>query len=79
MRLTEETAKRNDHRATIGYAQRIIDLEPTEEAAVRIQMEAISHLATEPRRCALTIALRRCSSASLRRHPARRSELQLPF
>src|SRR5215813_14086114 len=34
MRLTEETAKRNDHKATIRYAQRIIDLEPTDEAAV---------------------------------------------
>jgi DNA-binding SARP family transcriptional activator len=51
MRLTEETAKRNDHRATIGYAQRIIDLEPTEEAAVRIQMEA--HLALGNRAAAL--------------------------
>src|SRR5262245_16977808 len=51
MRLTEETAKRNDHKATIRYAQRIIDLEPTEEAAVRIQMEA--HLALGNRAAAL--------------------------
>src|SRR5574341_1018141 len=51
MRLTEETAGRNDHRATIRYAQRIIDLEPTDEAAVRIQMEA--HLALGNRAAAL--------------------------
>jgi len=51
MRLTEETAGRNDHQATIRYAQRIIDLEPTDEAAVRIQMEA--HLALGNRAAAL--------------------------
>jgi predicted ATPase len=51
MRLTEESAKRNDHKATIRYAQRVIDLEPTEEAAVRIQMEA--HLALGNRAAAL--------------------------
>ena len=51
MRLTEETAGRNDHKATIRYAQRIIDLEPTDEAAVRIQMEA--HLALGNRAAAL--------------------------
>jgi DNA-binding SARP family transcriptional activator len=51
MRLTEETAGRNDHEATVRYAQRIIDLEPTDEAAVRIQMEA--HLALGNRAAAL--------------------------
>lgn len=51
MRLTEEAAARNDHKATISYAQRIIDLEPTDEAAVRIQMEA--HLALGDRAAAL--------------------------
>ena len=51
MRLTEEAAGRNDHKATIRYAQRIIDLEPTDEAAVRIQMEA--HLALGNRAAAL--------------------------
>jgi DNA-binding SARP family transcriptional activator len=51
LRLTEETARRNDHKATIRYAQRIIDLEPTDEAAVRIQMEA--HLALGNRAAAL--------------------------
>src|SRR4029453_3963814 len=30
VRLTEETAGREDHKATIRYAQRIIDLEPTD-------------------------------------------------
>jgi DNA-binding SARP family transcriptional activator len=53
MRLTEETAGRNDHNATIRYAQRIIDLEPTDEAAVRIQMEA--HLALGNRAAALRV------------------------
>src|SRR4029434_886728 len=43
MRLTEEAAGHDDHKATIRYAQRIIDLEPTDEVAVRLQMEA--HLA----------------------------------
>jgi DNA-binding SARP family transcriptional activator len=51
MRLTEETAGRNDHKAAIRYAQRIIELEPTDEAAVRIQMEA--HLALGNRAAAL--------------------------
>ena len=51
MRLTEETAGHHDHKATIRYAQRLIDLEPTDEAAVRIQMEA--HLAVGNRSAAL--------------------------
>ena len=51
MRLTEEAAGHDDHTATIRYAQRIIDLEPTDEAAVRIQMEA--HLALGNRAAAL--------------------------
>ncbi len=51
VRLAEEAAERDDHRATIRHAQRIIDLEPTDEAAVRIQMEA--HLALGDRAAAL--------------------------
>src|SRR3990170_5838361 len=51
VRLTEEAAGRADHNAAIRHAQRIIDLEPTDEAAVRIQMEA--HLALGDRAAAL--------------------------
>ena len=51
VRLTEEAAGRDDHKATIKHAQRVIDLEPTDEAAVRIQMEA--HLALRDRAAAL--------------------------
>jgi DNA-binding SARP family transcriptional activator len=51
VRLTEEAAARDDHKDTIRHAQRIIDLEPTDEAAVRIQMEA--HLALGDRAVAL--------------------------
>ncbi|MGH2374903.1 MAG: ATP-binding protein [bacterium] len=51
MRLIEEAAGRDDHKATISYAQRISDLEPTDEAAVRLQMEA--HLALGDRAAAL--------------------------
>lgn len=51
VRLTEEAARRDDHNAAIRHTQRIIDLEPTDEAAVRIQMEA--HLALGDRAAAL--------------------------
>jgi DNA-binding SARP family transcriptional activator len=51
VRLTDEAAGRDDHQATIRLAQRIIDLEPADEAAVRIQMEA--HLALSDRGGAL--------------------------
>src|SRR5688572_14352920 len=51
VRLTEEAAGRDDHKAAISYAQRIIDLESTDETAVRIQMEA--HLALGDRAAAL--------------------------
>ena len=51
VRLTEEAAGRDNHEATVRHAQRIIDLEPTDEAAVRIQMEA--HLALSDRAAAL--------------------------
>jgi DNA-binding SARP family transcriptional activator len=51
VRLTEEAAGRGDHKATLRYTQRIIDLEPTDEAAVQIQMEA--HLALGDRAAAL--------------------------
>ncbi|MGH9258671.1 MAG: AAA family ATPase, partial [Acidimicrobiales bacterium] len=51
VRLADEAAGRDDHEATIRHAQCIIDLEPTDEAAVRIQMEA--HLALGDRSAAL--------------------------
>lgn len=51
VRLTEEAARGDDHKAAIRHTQRIIDLEPTDEAAVRIQMEA--HLALGDRAAAL--------------------------
>ena len=51
VRLTEEAAGRDDHMATIKNVQRVIDLEPTDEAAVRTQMEA--HLALGDRAAAL--------------------------
>ncbi|SDH11302.1 Predicted ATPase [Pseudomonas benzenivorans] len=40
LRLAEEAAGRDDHAAAIGYAQRILELEPTDATAVRLQMEA---------------------------------------
>src|SRR5262245_24533093 len=60
VRLTEEAAGRDDHDATIKHAQRVIDLEPTDEAAVRIQMEA--HLARGDRAAALR-CYHRCAEA----------------
>jgi DNA-binding SARP family transcriptional activator/tetratricopeptide (TPR) repeat protein len=41
VRLTEGAAGRNDHQATIRHAQRVIDLEASDETAVRFQMEAL--------------------------------------
>ncbi|UUZ73329.1 AAA family ATPase [Polaromonas sp. P1(28)-8] len=51
VRLTGEAARRDDHKAAIRHAQRIVDLEPTDEAAVRIQMQA--HIALGDRAAAL--------------------------
>ncbi len=51
VRLTQEAATRSEHEATIKHAQRVIDLEPTDEAAVRMQMKA--HLAIGDRAAAL--------------------------
>ena len=51
VRLTEAAARSDDHKATIRHAQRVIDLEPTDEVAVRNQMEA--HLALGDRAAAL--------------------------
>ncbi|MBT8766766.1 ATP-binding protein [Metapseudomonas boanensis] len=51
VQLAEEAAGHGDHRATLRHAQRIIDLEPTDETAVRIQMQA--HLALGDRTTAL--------------------------
>ncbi len=51
VRLAQEAARQDDHTATIRYAQRIIDLEPTDEVTVRMQMEA--HLALGDRAAAL--------------------------
>jgi DNA-binding SARP family transcriptional activator/tetratricopeptide (TPR) repeat protein len=44
VRMAEDAAEGNDHRVTIERAQRLIDLEPTSEAPVRIQMEAYAAL-----------------------------------
>jgi DNA-binding SARP family transcriptional activator len=49
--LTEEAVGREDHKAAIKHAQRVVDLEPIDEAAVRIQIEA--HLALGDRAAAL--------------------------
>jgi DNA-binding SARP family transcriptional activator len=51
VRLTGEAARRDDYDATIKHAQRVIDLEATDEAAVRIQMQA--HVALGDRAAAL--------------------------
>jgi DNA-binding SARP family transcriptional activator len=51
VRLAEEAAGRDDPKTTIRYAQRVIDLEPTDETAVRLQMEA--HLALADKAAAL--------------------------
>ncbi|WP_172147757.1 MULTISPECIES: ATP-binding protein [Pseudomonas] len=51
VRLAEAAARRDDHKAAIRHAQRIIDLEPSDEAAVRVQMQA--HLALGDRAAAL--------------------------
>ena len=40
VRLADDAASRGDHDATIRHARRILDLEPTDEGAVRIQMDA---------------------------------------
>ena len=39
-RLTEEAAERHDHKAVARHARRLLDLEPTDEPAVRLLMEA---------------------------------------
>jgi DNA-binding SARP family transcriptional activator len=57
MRLLEGAAGRAEHEAAIRYAKRMIDLEPTDEAAVRMQMEA--HAALGDRAAALR-AYHRC-------------------
>ncbi len=51
LRLTAEAVGRDDHEATIRLAQRVLDLEPTDEAAVRIQM--VAHRALGDRVAAL--------------------------
>ncbi len=51
VRLADEAAGRDDHAAMLRHARSIIDLEPTDETAVRIQMEA--HLALGDRGAAL--------------------------
>lgn len=59
-RLTDEAAGRGDHRATITFAQQMIDLEPTAETAVRAKM--VAHLALGDRAAALR-AYHRCVEA----------------
>jgi DNA-binding SARP family transcriptional activator len=51
VRLAEEAAGRGDSKTTIRHAQRIIDLEPTDETAVRFEMQA--HLALGDKAAAL--------------------------
>ena len=51
VRLTEEAARRDNHKATIRHAQRIIDLEPTDEVGRSDQMKA--YLALGDRAAAL--------------------------
>jgi DNA-binding SARP family transcriptional activator len=63
VRLTREASRRGDHKATLRYVQRIIDLEPTDEAAVRFQMEA--HIALGERSAALR-AYHRCAEVLAR-------------
>ena len=60
VRLAEEASARDDHEATIARAQRIIDLEPTDDTAARIQMEA--HVALGDRAAALR-SYHRCAAA----------------
>ena len=50
-RLADDAAKRQDHRATIKYAQHIFDVEPSDETAQRLQMEA--YLALDDKAAAL--------------------------
>ena len=50
-RLMEQAAERREHRATIRHAQRLLDMEPTDEAAVRMEMQA--HAALGDRAAAL--------------------------
>ena len=38
--LARQAAKLDDHKTTLGYAERVLDLEPTDEAIVEIQMAA---------------------------------------
>ena len=51
VQLTEDAARHGDHRVTIAHAQRVIDLEPADETAVRLLMEA--HRALGDRAAAL--------------------------
>jgi DNA-binding SARP family transcriptional activator len=51
VQLAERAVARGDLEASIGYAQHAINLEPTDEAVVRIQMDA--HLALGDRAAAL--------------------------
>jgi DNA-binding SARP family transcriptional activator len=51
LRLMEEAAGRDDHKAAIRHARRIVSLEPADEAAVRMLMRA--HLALGDRAAAL--------------------------
>ncbi len=39
-RLADDAAERGDHRSAAKNAQRVLDLEPTDESAVRLQMES---------------------------------------
>lgn len=58
--LVEAASATGDHRAAIAHAQRIIDLDPTDELAARAQMEA--HVALGDKVAALR-AYHRCAAA----------------
>jgi hypothetical protein len=73
MWLTKETPKRDDHKPQSGSPNASSTWSRPRRPPFRFRWKHISPLATEPRRYALTTGSRRCSSASLRWHPERRS------
>jgi len=60
VQLAERAVRRGDHAATLRYSRRVIDLEPSDEAAVRVQIEA--HVALGDRTAALRV-YHRCAAA----------------
>ena len=64
VRLTEEASGRADHKSTIRYAQRVIEMEPADESTSIFRCKPIKRWATESRRCAPTTGMPRCLSAT---------------